>query len=403
MKHFGKFAVLSLAVLGAACGGGSGGGSSSVPSLISAQFIDAPVKGLNIAKASGNAVSGDRGIFTCEPGEQLTFSLRNLQIGVGPCGSKIFLDDVVSSRTADAVATVLQSLSVTNPADGLIDLTAIPANKDLSTIDLSAGETAVTSAISAIRTELSGVAFAPLVTYTEARNHVNAQLAQNIPADLASDLAEIAGSGIRLRATKTSGPIDDCWQYTDATMSVVSTGVSGVYRAEFDPETIISYDDPSHSSCSMEQQGQGLCGIGSQFIEGLSKIISSRQLTLGLDVAYVYRIVNPGAEVNNLGVIRSFAGVAEPEILFTFSSNDDQMTPQPIVAVNGNFPLTQTESLRLSIDFSNYPESVSGTMVETDQDLEMGRYTSQNSYVLDITNSTCRYTIGLNPDPVPSR
>lgn len=292
MKHFGKLAVLSLAVLGAACGGSSGGGSSSVPGLISAQFIDAPVKGLNIAKASGNAVSGDRGIFTCSPGEQLTFSLRNLQIGVGPCGSKIFLDDVASSGTADAVATVLQSLSITNPADGLIDLTAIPANKDLSIINLSAGETTVRSALSTIRSEITGVDFAPLVTYTEARNHVNAQLAQNIPADLASDLAAIEGTGIRLRATKTSGPIEDCWQYTDATMSVVSTGVSGVYRAEFDPESIISYDDPSSSTCTPEQQGDGLCGIGSQFIEGLSKIISSRELTLGLDVTYAYRIVN---------------------------------------------------------------------------------------------------------------
>jgi hypothetical protein len=95
-------------------GGGSSGGGSPVAtsSSITAQFIDSPVKGLNVERSiSGNAVTGAEGKFTCQAGETVTFKLRDFEIGSSRCGKAIYLDEVAPPTTVDRIAAVLQSLS----------------------------------------------------------------------------------------------------------------------------------------------------------------------------------------------------------------------------------------------------------------------------------------------------
>ena len=82
--------LILLSVLTACNGGGGGGGGGSVPggggvgsvSTISAQFIDSPVKGLDVeGEKSGKKKTGEKGRFSCESGESITFYLRDLKIG----------------------------------------------------------------------------------------------------------------------------------------------------------------------------------------------------------------------------------------------------------------------------------------------------------------------------------
>ena len=178
------FILLMLASCNGGSGGASSGGGGNSTLSISSQFIDSPVKGLNISgSVSGNSKTGALGRFSCSPGEVITFLIRNLEIGKSTCGSeKVYLDDVVSSldRKSDKVALILQSLSSTNIATE-IDLSEIPEGHDISAqIDLSASLT-VADLKSIINDIKSGMPdptkFQPtVVSFESARAHVNSNL-----------------------------------------------------------------------------------------------------------------------------------------------------------------------------------------------------------------------------------
>ncbi|MFP5459103.1 MAG: hypothetical protein ACLGG7_10245, partial [Bacteriovoracia bacterium] len=120
MKHFGKLAVLSLAVLSAACGGGGGGGGGGSSSTVTAQFIDAPVNGIDVLFGDATSptkteVTSNRGNFPCVIGESLFFKLKGLEIGRGACGEKIFLSEV--SPAPEKASQLILTLSGLDDAE----------------------------------------------------------------------------------------------------------------------------------------------------------------------------------------------------------------------------------------------------------------------------------------------
>lgn len=397
-----NYAFLPTLMLAVACGGGGsssggGGGVNGSFSTISAQFIDAPVKGLNVEKNSGNTVTGDNGVFSCLEGESITFKLRNLTIGIGACGEKIFLDDVVTNTVqANKVAAVLLSLSSVDPSLGLIDLSLVPTNEDVDAeIDLSLAEGALLTDINDLKTAIGGGGFqATVASLAAARAHVNQQLEDNAPTgDLATALEDLSnGAGIDLRATLTSGSVENCWRYIDATMDVVEdVSLAGVYRNTFNNSSIIAYDDTAYASCDAQAETDEECERGSDIIEDLSRVITSTKLAFGSSSSYAFSINDATSNTENIRSVETRQGVDQTPFLFTF--DDGNVTALPIEAVAGNFPFTMESSTKITIDFSNYPTSVSGVMEEKGFNLYLSDYTTSTNYVMEKDTYTCNYKI----------
>ena len=175
---------ISFLVLIASCnkgGGSSATNSGAVSSTISSQFIDSPVKGLNLkGSVSGSSKTVAEGRFNCKTGEEVTFYLRNLEIGSTTCGkTAVYLDDVVSDvAKADKFASVLLSLSSTD-TNSSIDLSKIPEEHDVKgAIDMSVDEATLLGKIRDLKVELGTTTFHPdPISLANARIHVN----ENIP------------------------------------------------------------------------------------------------------------------------------------------------------------------------------------------------------------------------------
>ena len=399
---FTSLAVLALAFVGASCSGGGsssggGGGVNGSFSTISAQFIDAPVKGLDVEKDSGNTVTGDEGTFTCIEGETLTFKLRNLTLGIGACGEKIFLDDVVTNTVqASKVAAVLLSLSSVDPSLGLIDLSLVPTNEDVAAeINLALAEPALLADIDELKTAIGGGGFqATVADLAAARRHVDQQLQDNAPTgDLATALEDLSnGAGIDLRATLSSGSIENCWRYIDATMDVVEdASLAGVYRNTFNNSSIVAYDDTAYASCDAQAETDEECERGSDIIEDLSRVITSTKLAFGSSSSYAFSINNPVSATQNITYVETRVGVNQAAQFFTFDDGD--VTALPIESVGGNFPFTMESSTKITIDFSNYPSSVSGVMEEKGFNIYLSDYTTSTDYVMEKDTYTCNYKI----------
>jgi hypothetical protein len=166
-KCFNALAALSVTILLTACSGSSGGGSG--PASIGSQFIDDPVKGILVQKASGDAVTAAEGRFSCVSGETLTFLVAGLKLGSSACDSKIFVDQIGANW--QKAAFILQFISASEPGSGELDVSRFSSSTELAGLDLTNdGE----AAIKTVMTTASMNTNAASVTLTVAAATTNA-------------------------------------------------------------------------------------------------------------------------------------------------------------------------------------------------------------------------------------
>lgn len=160
--------------------------SASVQSVISSQFIDAPVKGLNFSSSSNSGTTGDSGAFSCTLGELITFKIGDRSIGAAACGSKVFIDDLDSTTARkNAWGAVLQAYL----SGGNIELPSavtIATSVPNLTGDLDAN----------VNTFFSTTGFTRPVTVSvaSARTHIDSAVTSNLSlsSDVTTALNELA-------------------------------------------------------------------------------------------------------------------------------------------------------------------------------------------------------------------
>jgi hypothetical protein len=219
MKLYGTLVlVLALASCGSSNNGGgdgSGGGDASTPGAsISAQFIDAPVKGLGFARSSSatsrTGLTGDDGRFDCKVGEPVSFFVRDLKIGNAvPCGSKIYIDEISNDRDlVIGAAALIQSFAT--ESGGTLDLSALNStNVTLSGLSL----TTIDQGTIATKITESGLT-RTAKTRAEAETHVN----QNLPSVRSSKLESQSGRGPENLVFNRVSASGECWANIAATV-----------------------------------------------------------------------------------------------------------------------------------------------------------------------------------------
>lgn len=219
--------LIALPLTLVACGGDSGsssGGGSSVytpGNTIEAQFIDAPVKGLNYTIGTTTLSTGDNGMFSCKSGEDVTFSVGDKIIGSVTCGEKNYISDLVLPGTVgstEIAASLIQSLSKT--VNGVLDLSEFnELNQSISSVDLTTEPNADFAIAATVTAANIGLIH---VNVADATEHVLA----NLP-DLSSDatmstLAAATTNGTWITLNKTSGD-ESCWDKISAKIEVEET------------------------------------------------------------------------------------------------------------------------------------------------------------------------------------
>ena len=278
---FKKSAVIAASILLASCSkapSGAAGSNNSVGSMIEAQFIDEPVKGLTVEATSGNGVTKAQGKFDCRVGETVSFKIAGLALGEAVCGEKIFVDDLVSSQSghsAEKVAAIIQSFAVSS--SGELDLTtaveAMPANA-LQSVAFSGTDSAFASALSSkvdqIKVDVPALASvitakdpadmrsildAALNAYSTVSDALKAILSQIAHAPSQS-YAQIPAQKIIKLTGKLSipDPEDNCYDFVQARASISQESVGSPYKmvvhkmASFD--ALDAYDSQSNECTS---------------------------------------------------------------------------------------------------------------------------------------------------------
>jgi len=121
LKRAGLYLLIlfALALLSACGGGGGGGGGTSVNT---GTFIDAPVQGLGYLTTTQNGTTDSQGIFKCEAGEQITFSIGDVVLGTTLCKSIITPLDLVTGAADETDPTVTNILRLLQSLDDDCDL-----------------------------------------------------------------------------------------------------------------------------------------------------------------------------------------------------------------------------------------------------------------------------------------
>ncbi|MBE9521519.1 MAG: hypothetical protein IME97_10330, partial [Proteobacteria bacterium] len=120
--------LLAITLL-TACGGGGGGGEGGGTSVNTGTFIDSPVQGLDYLTVTQSGTTDDQGIFRCEAGEEITFSIGDVVLGTTLCKSIITPLDLVPGAVDETDPTVtnilrfLQSLDENGDLDDAIQIT----------------------------------------------------------------------------------------------------------------------------------------------------------------------------------------------------------------------------------------------------------------------------------------
>ncbi len=254
-----KTLVISTSTLSfIACSGGGGGGSAAsgdgFGSTTSAQFIDAPVKGLTFKNASGTTgKTGAEGKFSCARGEVVSFELKGLKLGSAPCGDKIFVHDLfapvgVSGFGWSKVASVIQSFST---GTSELDLTAAnDSSLDLSGLSFNGGFDAALGPI-VTSAAIAGTSHKDVATAGSAADlslEEHAALDSVYSTALSSFVT--AGGEITFHATLTSGTKvageEYCHSNAVAVMKVTEDTVGAKKIFSLETLNAASYDVEDH-------------------------------------------------------------------------------------------------------------------------------------------------------------
>ncbi len=284
-----NLAVLVLPFALAACSGSKSGSSgSALPggfgNSIEAQFIDAPVKGLEVVSTSNPAgKTRAQGKFNCKKGEEVEFKLKGLALGKASCGDQIFVQDLfsdVSGYTWENAAAVIQSFAVASGDDLDLDSVTIPDNH-LSAIDLGTGfdDNAVAAALNAPEVVYpQGVAKNPVPAATAA-TAANTYVANNISiSDELQSIYSSFSSVKKLYAKRLATGSDYCWN--GITVEAKITNSSGINKFEITGG--IGFDDSDYvpgDTCTGTPESEGECeDFPVNFIPG--KIITTNSVSL---------------------------------------------------------------------------------------------------------------------------
>lgn len=346
--------ILGLSLLSlVGCSGNSGGGSS-LPAVAStnetefgesmtAQFIDAPVKGLKFKTSSGAQLeTGAEGKFSCLRGELVSFSLGGLDLGYSACGEKIFVQDLISKTpnySWNQAAAILQTFSI-NKTDYLdlsqidhnqLNLTGISYNSTPANLDLSAE---LTSALASgaynnvVALERPSAAITVLDAQTEANNSFTSHV--SLSTQLSSVLAQLkdaGGSAIDIDGELISESLipgmeeENCWKNIKAQASV--TSANGVYS--FNINNAVSFNNVADlevdSTCSTGNIYADKCEPASRLPK--PKIISGGNIDMIFSSDYAIDTVNV-TEQNVLSIAAaigsdkiSFSGIYENKVTIT--------------------------------------------------------------------------------------
>lgn len=219
--------------------------------VIEAQFIDDPVKGLEVAMTSGqSAKTGSQGKFNCVAGEKVEFKLKGLELGAALCGEKIFVDDLESDApgfSPEKVAAVIQSLAPKNGEEFDLDAVEIPddhlADIDFSTLD----DTVLTNkqdgmnyqeltppvvlnpADTSVIRNLLDQAIAAYSNLSSALSSVLSALA--VGKDDTYDTISSAGKLITVRGSLVSNDEEgNCFQYFQAKVAITQEGANKPFK-----------------------------------------------------------------------------------------------------------------------------------------------------------------------------
>lgn len=109
--------LLSSVLLLSACGGGSDSSTETLTGV----FIDAPVEGAGFQTASNQGTTNEKGEFTYQAGELISFFIQGIQIGSTTAQSKTPVTELPNSIV---LARIIQTLDHA-PEAGKIDLSGI--------------------------------------------------------------------------------------------------------------------------------------------------------------------------------------------------------------------------------------------------------------------------------------
>lgn len=277
--------LLSMPALITACGGGgaggSGGGGSVVPgSSINAQFIDAPVKGMQLETVAGTAQTGANGSFTCLLGEEVTFKLKDLEIGKANCGEKVFLYDLTSTDDQkDAAAALIQSFA--HYSGGILDLSTFNSS-GVSLVGTALNTGTIAADIGTVFTNNASLGTAGLaaVTVADARTHA----LSNLP-DQSTDAVLIAladqESTLDL-VPASSNDTEQCWANIQIKVEVESIDAgSGKKAFRFKVNEYLAYETetpPASPTCDGEEYGDDSTAYQC-FTNPVSRIMNGRSIT----------------------------------------------------------------------------------------------------------------------------
>ena len=196
--------MMSLTLIGCSSDGGS-----SATSTVTGTFIDDPVRGLGYACSSGSSdLTNVNGEFTCNIGDDVTFSIANITIGTIAAQSGIITPYTLFPNNTEAalnLARLLQTLNSGTVA-GVIDV-----NTTMEAIVPS--DTNFTS--SSFETALNAIPEITLVSASDAQIAMNSAITtaggtiptdlNHIPvADAGSDQGVITGSLVTLDGSSSS-------------------------------------------------------------------------------------------------------------------------------------------------------------------------------------------------------
>lgn len=379
------------------CGGSSKGGGSSSDSVegeaITGQFIDAPVKGLNIVRTiSGAGVTGEQGKFDCKTGEGVTFKLRNIVLGTAACGEKIYLDDIAEGDKRNNIAAILQNLSKTAASSGLIDLSVIPANQSFTFNLASANASAVLSEIVTARSSVEAAAGTTLtaqVSIADAITHANS----NLPApasDLAAVLTTYVTNGPTVVFTETTRN-KECIPFITAAIDVNKIGNG--YVAGFKGGSVFASKTAPVYECNEAPTENANCYEMDDDFADSFRVVNNGLITLSSKYQTTYtakkNAQNEGfIEYEDKDLITGETKTGTE----TFDSAEDAFEN-----IKGYFPFTVTESNTMSYKFSA-TGSILGQLVIRGTSVSIPEYRSATDYVLTKTDFTCNYAITKKPN-----
>ena len=390
-----------------ACNGGGGSSSGgNIPdatsSAITAQFIDSPVKGLNVERSiSGNAVTGAEGKFTCKTGETVTFKLRDFEIGSSRCGKAIYLDEVAPPATVDRIAAVLQSLSTTIADSGLIDLSSIPLEHSLAGIDLT-DDASLSTSISSVKLSLNSVNFVATVTPSEARAHVN----DNLPEADASTRASLDSfisnpPTIRLTKAKTEDPLGFNSYYDFYTAKLVVTKEGNVYKAALDEIAESNTTPITKAECLIS----GLCELDDWQINGVSRLVNGTTMTFGALSRNTLTVLT-SPETDSLGTEWPIGSAKIVQQTLLYGGNLQQRPEyykfdwggEVLVAhKSAYFPFVFEDGISIKVKIGANGALTGEAFVTKNYVGKVKSYTSFDDYVFDTNDKeTATYTISIH-------